>query len=225
MSSKDPEDALFNLFPSALGYHSLSIKEDEEVLNSFTNHIQEAILEIRSAYDELINRIEKVIIGSLYCSSSKFEIYKDEIQSKIGDINPLTLGKVQSVFYKRLTSPLDDRVSWVKSVADVALGKGLEEMLDEEEPLLITTIKDLSLGLIKAAEISDFNKNSKQGTLYSFRFFGESGEFVDDKFVINTKASKEFTSMKKEISETISKLDDAKRKELLVELLSKEMKI
>jgi len=225
MSSKDPEDALFNLFPSALGYHSLSIKEDEEVLNSFTNHIQEAILEIRSAYDELINRIEKVIIGSLYCSSSKFELYKDEIQSKIGDINPITLGKVQSVFYKRLTSPLDDRVSWIKSVADVALGKGLEEMLDEEEPILITTIKDLSLGLIKASEISDFNKSSREGTLYSIRFFGETGKFIDDKLVINTKASKEFSSIRKEISETISKLDEAKRKELLVELLSKEMNI
>ena len=225
MTSKDPEDALFNLFPTALGYHSLAIKEDVEVLNSFTNHIQEAIREIRNAYDELLNRVEKVIINSFFCNSIFFETYKNEITSKISNVNPSTLGKAQSVFYKRLISPLDDRVSWVKSVADVALGKGLEEMLDEEEPLLINTINDLSLGLIKASEIRDFNRNSKKGTLYSIRFFGETGEFVDNKLVVNTNTSKEFTTIKKEISETISKLDEAKRKELLVELLSKEMHI
>lgn len=225
VSSKDPEDALFNLFPSALGYHSLSIKEDVEVLNSFTNHIQDAIREIRNAYDELLNRIEKVITESFYCTSNDFEVYKDEIQSKIGEINPSTLGKVQSVYYKRLVSPLDDRVSWVKSVADVALGKGLENLLDEEEPLLVSTIKDLSLGLIKASEIRNFNKNSNEGTLYSIRFFGETGDFVDNKLVVSKDTSEEFKLIKKTISKSISKLDEAKRKELLVELLSKEMKI
>ena len=225
VSSKDPEEALFHLFPLALGFHSLAIKEDEEVLNSFTNHIQDAIREIRNAYDELLNRVEKVIIDSFYCSSSDFEEYKTEIQSKVYDINPSTLGKVQSVFYMRLISPLDDRISWIKSIADVALGKGLENLLDEEETLLVNNIKDLSLGLIKAAEIRNFNNNSNQGTLYSIRFFGETGEFVDDKLVVNTDVSKEFTSLKKMISESISGLGDVKRKELLVELLSKEMDI
>lgn len=225
MTSKDPEDALFNLFPTALGFHSLAIKEDIEVLNSFTNHIQDAIREIRNAYDELLNRVEKAIVDSFYCTSIDFEVYKNEIQSKVNEINPSTLARVQSVFYKRLISPLDDRISWVKSVADVALGKGLEGLLDEEEPLLISSIKDLSLGLIKAAEIRNFNDNTNQGTLYSIRFFGETGEFVDDKLVVNTNTSKEFKSIKRTISETISKLDETKRKELLVELLSKEMNI
>jgi DNA replication protein DnaC len=225
MASKDPEDALFNLFPTALGFHSIAIKEDVEVLNSFTIHIQDAIREIRNAYDELLNRIEKVIVDSFYCESTDFEVYKDKIQSKISGINPATLGKVQGIFYKRLISPLDDRISWIKSVADVALGKGLENLLDEEEPLLMNTIKDLSLGLIKAAEIRNFNDNSNQGTLYSIRFFGETGEFVDNKLFVNKNNSKEFKSIKKTISETINKLDEDKRKELLVELLSKEMQI
>jgi DNA-directed RNA polymerase subunit L len=225
MTSKDPEDALFNLFPTALGFHSLAIKEDAEVLNSFTNHIQDAIREIRNAYDELLNRVEKVIVDSFYCESSDFKVYKNDLQSRISDINPSALGKVQSVFYKRLISPLDDRISWIKSVADVALGKGLEDLLDEEEPLLISSIKDLSLSLIKASEIRSFNANSKQSALFSFRFFDETGEFIYDKLVVNTDKTKEFASIKKSVSETISKLDDAKRKELLIELISKEMKI
>ena len=205
MTSKDPEDALFNLFPTALGFHALAIKEDVMVLDSFTKHIQDAIREIRNAYDELLNRVEKVIIESFYCSSVEFEDYKNEIQAKLTQINPATLGKVHGVFYKRLISPLDDRVSWIKSVADVALGKGAEELLDAEEPLLMDTIKELSLGLIKASEIRVFNKNSKKGTLYSIRFFGETGDFVDDTVVVNTNNSSEFVTIKNNISETISK--------------------
>ena len=195
------------------------------MLNSFTNHIQDAIREIRNAYDELLSRVEDVIIRSFYCTSSDFNVYKNEIQSKIRDINPALLGKVQSIFCKRLVSPLDDRISWIKSVADVALGKNLEDLLDEEEPLLFSNIEDLSLGLIKAAEIRSFNENSNQGTLYSIRFFGETGEFVDDKLVVETDVSEEFITLKNKISDSIKGLDQSKRKELLVELLSREMHI
>ncbi|WP_282142794.1 ATP-binding protein [Cellulophaga baltica] len=225
MNSKDPEDALFNLFPTALGYHSLAIKEDLDVLNSFTGHIQDAIREIRNAYDELLNRIEKEIVNSFYCTSFEFETYRTEIQSKIGEINSSSLAKAQGVYYKRLLSPLDDRISWIKSVADVALGKGVEDLLDEEEPLLMTSIQKLSLGLIKASEIRNFNLNSKEGTLYSFRFFDETGDFVDNKLIVKTNGSKELKLIKNNISESIRKLNQSERKELLVELLSKEMKI
>ena len=225
-ASKDPEDALFNLFPSALGFHSLAIKEDVEVLGTFTNHIQVAIREIRNSYEELLNRIEQQIVDSFYCSSIDFEIYKSEIISKTTDINASILGKAQNVFYKRLVSPLDDRTSWIKSVADVALGgKSIDELLDEEEPLLMSNIKDLSLSLIKAAKIHNFNATSKNETLISFGFYRETGEFVDGTAIVNSKVSKEFSTLKNEIISTISSLDKQKRKELLAELLSKEMNI
>ena len=81
------------------------------------------------------------------------------------------------------------------------------------------------MGLIKAAEIRSFNENSNQGTLYSIRFFGETGEFVDDKLVVETDVSEEFITLKNKISDSIKGLDQSKRKELLVELLSREMHI
>lgn len=225
-ASKDPEDALFNLFPSALGFHSLAIKEDLEVLGTFTNHIQDAIREIRNSYNELLNRIEQQIISSFYCSAKDFSIYKSEIISKTLDIDSSILGKSQNIFYKRLVSPLDDRTSWIKSVADVALGgKSIDELLDEEEPLLMSNIKDLSLGLIKASKIHNFNSISNDEKLISFGFFRENGEFVDDTAIVKSKVSKEFSTLKKELTTTLGSLDKQKRKELLAELLLKEMNI
>ena len=225
VKSKDPEDALFNLFPTALGFHSISIKEDEDVLYSFTRHIQEAIREIRSAYDELLIRVENSIISAFLCDSNNFSEYKEQIESQISEINQSALGKTQNVFFKRLVSPLDDRVSWLKSVADVALGKSLEELLDEEEILLMDSIKELSLGLIKASEISKFNRNTEKGKLYSFGFYGESGEFISDRLIVENEISPKFRETKNKIVNEINSLEKDKRKELLVELLSKELNL
>ncbi|MAB47212.1 MAG: hypothetical protein CMC05_01145 [Flavobacteriaceae bacterium] len=225
VESKDPEDALFNQFPAALGYHSISIKDDVEVLASFTVQIQGAIREIRGAYGELLNRIEKIIIESFYCSSMEFPGFKNEILSNLEFVNLGFLSQKQNVFYQRLVSDLDDRMSWIKSVADVALGKSVETMLDEEETILMESIKDLSLGLIKAAEIQKYNETSKNGTLYSIRFFGANGDFIDDKLVVKSNTSKDFKEVKNKVTSSIKSLDENQRRGLLIELLSKELEI
>jgi nucleoside-triphosphatase THEP1 len=227
VDSKDPEDALFNLFPSALGYHSIAIKEDEKVLESYSNQIKEAIRELRNSYGELLNRIENTIKKSFYCKNEDFDDYKEEIISKLKDINPHTLGEMQRVFFKRLTSPLDDKASWLKSVADVALGKSIDDLIDEEETLLLNTIHDLSEGLLKANEIHSFNSVSNQEKLLSFRFFNESGESIEEKLIINAEESDSnlLNKIKIEVDSLISELESNKRKEVLIELLSKNMNV
>ena len=89
----------------------------------------------------------------------------------------------------------------------------------------MNNIKDLSLGLIKAGKIHNFNSNSNNEKLISFGFFRENGDFIDDTAIIKSKASNKFTTLKNEITKTISSLDQQKRKELLAELLSNEMNI
>ncbi|WBL25717.1 hypothetical protein [Zunongwangia sp. HGR-M22] len=227
VDAKDPEDALFNLFPEALGYHGMSIKEDEKVLESFSKQIQDAIRELRNSYGELLNRIEKTIISSFYCKSEVFEKYKEEIFSKLADVDSNTLGEIQNIFYKRLISPLDDRASWLKSVADVALGKNIDELIDEEEPLLLKTIEDLCDGLIKAGEIHSFNKASNQEKLFSFRFYNETGKPIEEKLIVNQNSSDSdiLSRIKTDIDKLIENLESKKRKEVLIELLSKNMEV
>jgi hypothetical protein len=61
--------------------------------------------------------------------------------------------------------------------------------------------------------------------LISFGFFRENGEFVDDTAIVKSKVSKELSTLKKELTDTLNSLEKQQRKELLVELLSKEMNI
>lgn len=222
-TAKDPEDALFNQFPNALGFHSLSLKDDEEVLKSYTIHIQEAIRELRSCYDALIDRIEGTIIDSLDCQNISFEEYKKEISKKLVSIDSNLLSPEQNIFFKRVFSPLDDRTSWLKSVADVALGKSIDKMLDEEEVLLTNSIKDFIFGLIKAADIHEFNKVNKDKLVF-FEFVDESGLTVPDKIIIDSENVIKYKNIKVEVQTVISNLDENIRKQILFELLTSEIK-
>ena len=221
-TAKDPEDALFNQFPNALGFHSISINDDEEILKSYTFHIQDAIREIRSSYDALLDRIEEKIIHSFICETSDFESYKLEIQSRLNSVNLSLLGTEQSVFYKRLISPLDDRASWLKSVADAALGKSIDKMIDEEEVLLVTNLEEFLIGLIRASDLHEFSikENTK---MVSIQLFGSSGTMINDKIIISNEYNKEFESIRMQLKEKLVTLDVHKRKQLLMELLSTEL--
>lgn len=221
-NAKDPEDALFNQFPNALGFHSISINDDEEILKSYTYHIQESIREIRSAYDALLDRIEDKIIHSFYCESNDFEDYKSEIQSRLKSVNLSLLGTEQSIFYKRLVSPLDDRASWLKSVADAALGKSIDKMIDEEEVLLVTNLESYLLGLIKASELHEF-KSTENRRMISIQLSGTRGTMINDKIIISDENNIEFESIRMQLREKLVTLDVHRRKQLLMELLSKEL--
>ena len=222
-NAKDPEDALFNQFPNALGFHSISIKNDEDVLKNFTLHIQDAIRELRSCYDALIDRIEETIKESLDCQDMSFNDYKINITSKLNSIDTNLLSPEQNVFFKRLFSPLDDRISWLKSVADVALGKSIDKMIDEEEILLMNNIKEFILGLIKASNIHEFNKKNNN-KLVLFEFLDESGKIVPEKIIIESKINTKYKTIKDDLLKSLGNLDDKKRKQILFELLTSEFK-
>jgi hypothetical protein len=221
-TAKDPEDALFNQFPSVLGYNANTIKSDEDTLQSFTLHIQDAIREIRSAYSSLIDRIEEQIIKSFNCNSVHFQEYKLEITQQLNSIQTSLLANDQRVYCKRLISPLDDRTSWIKSVADVALGKSIDKMIDEEELILNANLKHLSLSLLKACDIHQFNNLESNKRMLTFELFDASGLSKKDNVILNLNEDKEYISTKQTLNNTLSQFDKERRKQLLIELLEEE---
>ncbi|GLU45408.1 hypothetical protein [Allomuricauda sp. NBRC 101325] len=223
--ASDPEDALFTRFPEALGFNSISIGSDVAVLESYTEQLQVALREIQSVYGELLDRIEKVLLTAFFCTYDIFPDYKMEILEKLEYVDPIKLGKFAKVFYQRLISPLDNRENWIKSLADVVIGKGIDELQDEEESILLNTLEDIAHRLIKASEIHQFNENSKNSKLYSFRLYGKSGEVLEDKLVVSNVYSKDFSFKKREMERTLNTMDHNSKKQLLIELLSNELLI
>lgn len=220
--AKDPEDALFNLFPQVLGFNQIDFENNEIEFTTFIEHIQDAIREIRSSYDQLLDRIEEQIISSLECENKEFNTYKPEIVVRLSSIKPELLAKDNGVFYRRLVSPIDDRESWLKSIADIALGKPINNMIDAEELILMNNLSLYARKLFEVSSLHEF-KSSENRQMVSLTILNSEGNQMETKLIIDHKIEKEIETTKLDVVSLINHLDEKRRKQLLYSLLNEEL--
>jgi hypothetical protein len=160
-NAKDPEKAFFDDFPTALGYSLLDLQKKPKAAEQFVKQLQESIRELRTIYDTLIDRFENYFVHEVLGSKASFPDYKSEISKRYRGLKTHLLLPYQKAFYSRLQSELDDRKSWLSSVAQPCIGKSLSSISDEEEIVLFEKIKDIIYELDNLTEISKENVNEE----------------------------------------------------------------
>jgi hypothetical protein len=135
-NAPDPETALFQDIPSALGFHSIANSEKTEEVQEYFRRLQLAARELAGSYSELLNRLFDSIRKAVGSEDSDFNELKQHITGQFSAVDKSTIHSRLRAILERLISPLDDPESWVKSVADATLGRSLESLRDDEEPNL-----------------------------------------------------------------------------------------
>ncbi|NII24363.1 hypothetical protein HB364_04705 [Pseudoflavitalea sp. X16] len=163
-SAKDPEKAFFNDFPTALGYSLQELQKSPIQAEAFIKDMQEAIRELRTSFDAVVDRFENYLTKELIGSSSPFPDYKQDIKARFKKLKAHLLLNHQKSFYTRVQSTLDDRKAWLNSIAQSCIGKPLTSITDEEEKLLYDKLKDLVYELDNLCEISqaDINEDNEE---------------------------------------------------------------
>jgi hypothetical protein len=220
--SSDPETALFNTIPVALGYGDILDNPSEEKLTLYTLEIQKAIKELRGSYSELLNRIEGYLIEAFGLRKNDMISYKAELREKILDtIESNKLAKDQAILYKRLTSALDDRETYLKSVADAILGYPVETMKDFSESVLKEQLKIYAKGLIMASSAQKFNKNNTDRKLIHFYGYDEDGTLRNYKTEIDSlQQNAEYIE---KINQALNGVDLIKKREVIMQMLLLEI--
>ena len=132
----DPELSFFEDFPLSLGFSFNELKSDHAKIEKFILHLQNSIQEINNTYDNLLNRIEKFIVDKTIGQKTKFHEYKKILINRYTGIPKHKLSIKHKAFIQRIKSPLDDRNTWINSLAYVLIDKSLENINDEEEKIL-----------------------------------------------------------------------------------------
>ncbi len=163
-NATDPEESFFEDFPSALGYHNFNLRKSEEALSGYIFQLQSSIREIRSCFEELINRIESHLKNETGLENISFPKYKTNLKNRYNSIKLSLLLPHQKVFYSRIVSELDDRKAWISSLIQAVLEKPIEEMRDEEEELSLEKISNSIHELDNLCDISkiDFDKEKEE---------------------------------------------------------------
>lgn len=163
ISSKDPEETFFEAFPNALGISLSTLQKEKSKLQSYTTTLQEAIRELRTSYDGLVQRFEEFICNDFIGKSVDFEVYKEQIQSRFKKLKTHLLLANQKTFVQRINSQLEDKKAWLNSIAQSVTGKTLETFTDEDEIMLYEKFKSIifeldSLTIISKSDIDEANE-------------------------------------------------------------------
>ena len=134
-NAPDPETALFDTIPSAIGFPQIANTEDEEIISNYFKILGDKARELAGCYTELLKRIEATLLNSFGVTETSFTEIKSSIIHKLEGVESSLLKPHLRVIYERLVSPLDDQESWIKSVADAMLGYSLDSLTDDTEML------------------------------------------------------------------------------------------
>jgi hypothetical protein len=154
ITAKDPEKTFFEDFPTALGLTLSQLKKSPELLSEYVAKLQNAIRELRTCFDELVNRFELFIVEDVIYETLDFEGYKKKLKDRFIHIKQHRLLPYQKTLVMRISSDLDDRKAWLSSVAQAIVGKTLDNFRDEDEELLYDKFKTLVLELDSLSNIS-----------------------------------------------------------------------
>ncbi|HMQ46370.1 MAG TPA: hypothetical protein PKA00_01770 [Saprospiraceae bacterium] len=153
-TATDPEKTFFESLPNALGVSLQHLKKTPQALSDYIERLQDAIREIRSCHAELVNRFESFITSEVLYEPLDFEAYKNKLRSRFAKVKQHLLLPHQKTLLMRLASELDDRNAWLSSIAQAVVGRTLENLRDEDEPLLFEKFKDTILELDTLTQIA-----------------------------------------------------------------------
>ncbi|SEL41332.1 hypothetical protein [Parapedobacter koreensis] len=144
LKATDPEKSFFEDFPQALGYALTELHEDSGKLQAYFNLLRSCIKEIQFSYDALLDRYEQFILEEIISSGTEhdFETWRAQLQQRFASVKSYIIAPYLKTFLQRINAPLDDKRAWLSAVAQVVLGKSIEQIQDDEEPLLYVRFSD-----------------------------------------------------------------------------------
>lgn len=167
--SKNPEETFFEDFPNALGLSLNVLQNDQSKLQNYSSILQGAIKEIRTSFDELVQRFETFICSEIVGEEADFETYKLHLQKRFKKLKKHLLLNSQKTFIQRIDSALDDKKAWLNSLAQALMGKTLEVFADEDELLLYEKFKATILELDSLTKISKTDIDDKKEEVISVK--------------------------------------------------------
>jgi hypothetical protein len=222
-NSKDPEKTFFEDFPTALCYDNTKLQSNLKELERYVFELRESIREIWSCFDELVNRVEQFLLDKIIGEYLAFPDYKFQLQNRFKTLKTYLLLPHQKVFYQRLISELDDRKSWLSSIAYACVGKPLDMFDDEDEYKLYENLKGIIHELDNLCELSETDINFDKEEVFKLEITSFVEGLMKNLVRLPKNKAMEVVELRDKIKEILSK-DKQLNVAILTKLLQEQMK-
>lgn len=217
-NSSDPSSALLDGLPAAFGFHN---PNEAQISEAFMNHLKDSIRELRTAYAELLDRVEEQVKSAFDTVTASNKELQDEIRSVLKPVNAMLLTDQYKVMHSQLIGEKPNRESWLQSIADVALRKKVSGITDQEEPLLLKNIEKLIRGITDVIELHKLDQ--AKGEFVELKLGKISGEALVKRVNVNGNESEAYTSAFGHVRANLAELSEKERLKLLTLLIQKEI--
>lgn len=218
----DPEKVFFEDIPSALGYIRSDFDNDQNI-EDFTITLQSATRELSGALPNLINRIEAIINSTIGGEKIAYPENKNLLQKRFKKLREGRIKTNLRALHQRIESPLDDRQSWINSIASIVIGKSLDNFTDDDELNLKTLFPKRIHELDNLTDISqnDINKENEEVLKLEITSFVKG---VQNNLVrLPKNKSAEIAKLEEKIRPMLKPDDRQANIALLIKLLQKEI--
>jgi len=221
-NASDLERTFFEDFPQALGYSMADLKKNEAAAEEFIADLQVRMREIQGSYAQLLNRIEDSVKDVLGIKEN-FPAYQSALHERYGKLKTYLLLPEQKSFHSRLSSKLDDRDSYLETVAQACIGKPLEKITDEEENKIHARFSEYIRELDSLTEISktDVNEANEEVLLLQVSSFVKG--LNKTTLRIPQAKQKEVDILVGEMSGLLAEKDKTMKLSIIAKLLQKEL--
>jgi hypothetical protein len=218
----DPEKVFFEDIPRALNFTINDLEQDEK-LENFSITLQNATREISAAFSNLVNRIEENVGKTIREEKIDFPENKLLLQQRFKKLRNEKIDPKLRVLIQRINTPLDDRQSWISSIATAIMGKPLDQFTDYDELEFRTIFQKRIHELDNLTDISkkDFDENKEEVLKLELTSFVKG---VQRNLIRLPKAKvKKIEEKKQNIQKLLDTNDKQANIALLIKLLQEEI--
>jgi len=222
-NAKDPEKAFFEDFPKALNYSDALQAGDPKMLEGFVEKMNESIIELRSSYENLIDRFENVIVKTIKAKNNNFNEYQSLLKKNLKTIDSSILNPKLRNLKNNCVAPKTERKAFIEGIAFAVLGKSLVKINDHEETILHKDFANNYKHLLDLVEVHNLKSSNKDSNVYGVTIFDENGDEIKRNVVIPDSKSPELEDKIREINAGFNGIDADVKKAILIKLLKEEI--
>lgn len=205
-NAKELEKTFFEDLPTCFGYSVDQLSTSQEVLDEFVSKINTSIAELRSAEEELLNRVEQQLLKSLgITGTTKFESYQSKIQKRYSSIRINLLYPRQKSLLTRIKSKIPDRQAWLNSIVQTVLGKQLKEMTDTDEHLLNDRLSNAFRELDNLVELSQLKFNEETEEAFKIEISGFEEQPLKRNIILSKEQKQEALTLEEQLRKFLGK--------------------
>jgi hypothetical protein len=223
-NAKDPEKAFFEEFPKALNYSEALQTGDSKMLEGFVDKMESSIMELRSSYDNLVNRFEEVIITTLKIKKTGFESYQKHLKRNLKSIDSSILNSKLRNLKNNCVAPKTERKAFLEGIAFAILEKPLYKIDDHEEAILHKEFSTNYKRLLNLVKVHELKASNKEAEVFGINIFDTKGDERQHRVVIAADKVKDLNAEIKKIKASFNGIDKDLKRAVLIQMLKEEMK-